>query len=180
MHQALYPRSLQGCFTIYGDRSSWSLSKMKVNGTAFILYIFCCSGHFSMWKCIFLGISLMCYMQRQLKDTMHLVLLYCLLKNSFCVCVCIVLLLFFFFLYENVTSLGWTLNSGSDLAFTGILFVFFNGNNTVFVQFRHSTFCRTTIPRDVLLVLFAVTPIWCTCCLPSASTTLANTIMTVM
>ena len=38
MHQALYPRSLQGCFTINNDRSSWSLSKMKMNGTAFIVY----------------------------------------------------------------------------------------------------------------------------------------------
>ena len=85
---------------------------------------------------------------------MYLVLLYCLLKKYF-----------FSFKYENVTSLGWTLNSGNDLAFTGILFLFFNGNNTVFVQFRQSTSCRPTISYDVLSVLFALTPIWCTCCL---------------
>ena len=38
MHQALYLRSVQGCSTINGDRSSWSHSKMKVNGIAFIVY----------------------------------------------------------------------------------------------------------------------------------------------
>ena len=68
-----------------------------------------------------------------------------------------------------MVSLGWTLNSGSDLAFTGILFLFiFNENNTFFfflVQFRQSTFCRPTILCDVLSILFAVTLICCTCCL---------------
>ena len=54
------------------------------------------------------------------------------------------------------------MNSGSDLAFTGILFLFFNGKSTVFVQFRQSTVCRPTILCDVLSVLFAVTPICCT------------------
>ena len=57
------------------------------------------------------------------------------------------------------------MNSGSDLALTAILFSLFNGNNTVFVQFRQSTFCRPTISCHVLLVLFAVTSICCTCCL---------------
>ena len=42
--------------------------------------------------------------------------------------------------------------------------LFFTGNNTVFVQFRQSTICRPTISCDVLSVLFAVTPISCTCC----------------
>ena len=41
-------------------------------------------------------------------------------------------------------------------------FLFFNGNNTVFVQFRQSTFCRPTISHAMLSVLFAVTPICCT------------------
>ena len=45
--------------------------------------IFCCSGYFSMWKCIFLGISLMYYMHREPKDVMYLVLQYCLSKNIF-------------------------------------------------------------------------------------------------
>ena len=57
------------------------------------------------------------------------------------------------------------MNSGSDLALTAVLFSLFNGNNTVFVQFRQSTFCRPTTSCHVLLVLFAVTPICCTCCL---------------
>ena len=38
MRQALYLRSLQGCFTINDDWSSLSLSKMKVNGTDFIVH----------------------------------------------------------------------------------------------------------------------------------------------
>ena len=64
-----------------------------------------------------------------------------------------------------MTSLGWTLNSGSELVFNGILFLFFTGNKTVFVQFRQSTLCRPTISCNVLSVLFAATPICCTCCL---------------
>ena len=56
----------------------------------------------------------MYYMQRELKAAMYSILLYCLfaytgkLKNT----------------YTNVTPLGKTLNSGSDLALNGILFLF--------------------------------------------------------
>ena len=50
----------------------------------------------------------------RLTDAMYLVMLYYLKKNKKK-----------FFLYETVTSLGWTLNSGSNLALTSILFLFF-------------------------------------------------------
>ena len=38
MRQAHSLRSPQGCFTINSDRSSLSLSKMKVNGIALVVY----------------------------------------------------------------------------------------------------------------------------------------------
>ena len=136
MHQALHQRSLQGCFTRNGDRNSWSLSQMKVT-KLLLLYIFCCSGHFSMWKCIFLGstkgdnspclssaifslclsilhkrfrphsvsddiflgISLMHYMHRELKNVMYLVLLYNLSK-----------ILFFFFFSIRECDVTWMNN----------------------------------------------------------------------
>ena len=121
MRQAHYLRFLQGCFTINGDMSSLSLSKKWKWMELLLLYIFCCSGLFSMWKYIFLGISLMYYKQWKLKDAMCSVQLYCLFaytgkfKNT----------------CTNVKSLGQTLNSGSNLALNGILFLF--------------TFCATIV-----------------------------------
>ena len=104
-------RSLQGCFTINGDRSSLSILKKWKQMELPLLYIFCCSGHFSMWiyVVVFLGKSLMYHMHRELKDAMYLILLYCLFaytwkfKNT----------------CTNVTPFGRTLDSGSNLADIG-------------------------------------------------------------
>ena len=63
-----------------------------------LLYIFCCSGHFSRWKCIFLGRNefdvLYTWRAKRCNVPSSAVLL--IKKNTM-----------FFFLYKNVTSLGW-------------------------------------------------------------------------
>ena len=72
----------------------------------------------SEWNCLlqcsFLNVKIHFFRDRELKDAMHSVLMYCLfaytwkLKNT----------------YTNVTSLAQTLNSGSNLTFNDIFFLF--------------------------------------------------------
>ena len=64
-----------------------------------------------------------------------------------------------------MTSLGWTLNSSSNLAFTGILFLFFLMKTILFFYSLGNQHSAATISRGVLSVLFAVPQICCTCCL---------------